>query len=135
MSFNTVQLTKDFSLAEFACHDGSETPAEVIPNLHELAKNLQALRAFFNKPIIILSGYRSPSWNKQVHGAPHSQHMLGKAADIICPAISMEALKSAIELEIKRGNMKQGGIGIYDTWVHYDIRGTEARWDLRSKKK
>jgi hypothetical protein len=24
--------------------------------------------------------------------------------------------------------MKQGGLGTYSTWVHYDVRGTAARW-------
>jgi hypothetical protein len=33
-----------------------------------------------------------------------------------------------IEGLIEQGKIKQGGIGIYPSWVHYDIRGTKARW-------
>ena len=29
---------------------------------------------------------------------------------------------------IKAGKMKQGGVGKYSTFVHYDTRGTAARW-------
>jgi hypothetical protein len=25
-------------------------------------------------------------------------------------------------------------LGLYDTFVHYDIRGTKARWDYRKNK-
>ena len=32
---------------------------------------------------------------------------------------------------IKEGKMKEGGIGIYSTFVHYDVRGWKARWDRR----
>jgi hypothetical protein len=34
-----------------------------------------------------------------------------------------------IERLIKEGKMMQGGIGVYNTFTHYDIRGTKARWN------
>jgi len=30
--------------------------------------------------------------------------------------------------------MKEGGLGLYNTFVHYDIRGTKARWDYTKKE-
>jgi hypothetical protein len=33
-----------------------------------------------------------------------------------------------IEGLISSGKMKQGGIGIYKSWVHYDIRNVKIRW-------
>ena len=33
-----------------------------------------------------------------------------------------------IKLLILEGKMKQGGIGVYDNFTHYDIRGHKARW-------
>jgi hypothetical protein len=33
-----------------------------------------------------------------------------------------------IEDLIDRGDMLQGGLGLYNTFVHYDIRKTKARW-------
>ena len=37
-------------------------------------------------------------------------------------------IAKAIERLILEGKMKQGGIGIYPNYVHYDTRGTKARW-------
>ena len=33
-----------------------------------------------------------------------------------------------IEGLIEKGKMKQGGIGIYPNFTHYDIRNVKARW-------
>ena len=32
---------------------------------------------------------------------------------------------------ISEGKMHNGGVGLYNTFVHYDIRATPTRWDLR----
>jgi hypothetical protein len=37
----------------------------------------------------------------------------------------------AIEHLIINGDMLQGGLGIYNNFCHYDIRGKKARWDFR----
>ncbi|MGV4419604.1 hypothetical protein ACQ1QE_10610 [Ornithobacterium rhinotracheale] len=54
--------------------------------------------------------------------------MQGKAADIRVDGVTPERLASIIERLIYNGKMKQGGLGIYPTFVHYDIRGTKTRW-------
>ncbi len=51
-----MKLTKNFSLSEFACNDGSEFPLDVIENIKELAINLQILRDYIAMPIAINSG-------------------------------------------------------------------------------
>ena len=43
---------------------------------------LQSLRNRLGKPLIVRSGYRSPSHNRAIGGAPASKHMLGTAFDI-----------------------------------------------------
>ena len=60
------------------------TPSQqVIDNLTALVNNvLDPLRQAWGKPIHVNSGYRCPALNKAVGGVPHSQHMLGEAADI-----------------------------------------------------
>ena len=123
-----MQLTKNFSLAEFNCHDGTPVPADLIPNVKELAKNLQVLRDEIKEPVRLNSGYRTPSYNKKVGGKPKSQHMLAKAADIVAKSYTPKQLAAVIERFIKAGKMKQGGIGIYPGFTHYDVRGTKARW-------
>lgn len=126
-----MKLSKNFNLSEFASHDGAPTPPEVLANLQELANNLQVLRDYLGTPLKINSGYRSPAHNKAVGGAKFSQHVLGKAADISSNKYTHEQIHAAILHLIKEGKMKEGGLGIYNSWIHYDTRGTEARWDLR----
>src|SRR5690606_29997402 len=112
-----------------SCRDGSETPCEAAINLKELAINLQVLRDYFNKPITINSGYRSPEYNSKLPGAAkNSQHIYGKAADIVIGGVTPLEIKNAIEWLIRNDKMKNGGIGLYRTFVHYDIRDTPARW-------
>lgn len=129
-----MQLSKSFALKEFASHDGAPFPPDVLTNLQELAKSLQVLRDYLNCPITINSGYRSPAHNKAVGGAKFSQHVQGKAADIRCNKYTPEQVHAAILYLIKEGRMKDSGLGLYDSFVHYDVRDVKARWDLRTKK-
>jgi len=127
------QLTKNFSLSEFQSKDGSPMPHEVYLNVLELAKNLQIIRDYIGLPMIVNSGYRSPQHNKAVGGSPASQHLLGKAADIRVVGMSSEQLHEIIVTLIDEGIISQGGVGLYNTFVHYDIRKTVARWDYRKQ--
>lgn len=123
-----MRLTKNFHLNEFRSKDGAETPCEAQVNLKELALNLQVLRDSLKKPISITSGYRSPAHNARVGGVKNSQHVLGKAADIVIPGLRPVEVAAKIEALIKEGKMKNGGVGIYPTFVHYDVRDNPARW-------
>lgn len=123
-----MQLTKNFNLSEFRCRDGSDVPGELMDNVSELAKNLQVLREHVSKPVSIISGYRSPTYNKKIGGARRSQHMSAKAADIKIKDLTPAEIKDIIVSLIKEGKMKSGGIGLYTTFVHYDVRGRNARW-------
>ena len=124
-----MKLSKNFSLSEFDCNDGSVTPKEVIVNLQLLAEQLQVLRDFVGKPITINSGYRSPAYNKKIGGASRSQHLLGTAADIRIDGISPREVHGIVSELIKDGRMKEGGLGKYSSFTHYDIRGNKARWN------
>jgi len=74
------------------------------------------------------SGYRTYNHNKAVGGAKRSQHLTASAADINAQDYTPKQLHMIIELLIDEGKMKQGGLGLYNTFVHYDIRGIKARW-------
>ena len=124
-----VTLTKNFKLKEFHSKDGSIMPGAVFENVKELATNLQILRDHLGLPIKVNSGYRSPEHNAKVGGVKNSQHLLGKAGDIkVIGMRPKEVAETIIEL-INQGVMKQGGVGVYPSFVHYDIRGNEARWN------
>ena len=70
---------------------------------------------------------RSNRHNKAVGGAEQSFHTLGMAADVSCPAgVSPEEL-AVIAEEIPL--FREGGIGVYASWVHLDVRQSgKARW-------
>lgn len=123
-----MQLTKNFALYEFNCRDGRKVPPEYMGNVRELASNLQVLRDEIGEAIHINSSYRPPDYNKRIGGAKNSQHLTASAADITAKGYTPRKLAAVIERLIKAGKMKQGGIGIYPGFVHYDIRGKKARW-------
>jgi peptidoglycan hydrolase-like protein with peptidoglycan-binding domain len=123
------QLTSSFAASEFACHDGSKTPEKVLANLKVLAQQLEVLKeAAGGASITINSGYRSPRYNTSVGGAENSQHLYGRAADIVVAGMTPKQVTALIEKLIKEGKMMEGGLGRYSTFVHYDTRGSKARW-------
>ena len=123
-----MQLQENFNLDEFRCRDGTGVPEEYMENIQLLAENLQTLRDYIGRPIRIISGYRSPDYNKKIGGARQSQHMAAKAADIKVDGMEPWIVKKIIEHLIHEGHMMKGGVGIYETFVHYDVRGRNARW-------
>lgn len=123
-----MKLTKNFNREEFDCRDGTIVPDSLLPNIQELADNLQVLRDDIGEPLHVNSGYRTPTYNKKIGGASDSQHKKAKAGDITTKSFTPKQLAARIEKLIKDGKMKQGGIGIYPGFTHYDIRGTKARW-------
>ncbi len=122
-----MKLTTNFSLNEFNKRNYN-VPTDVLRNLIELAKNLQVLRDEVKKPIKITSGYRPAELNAKVGGATKSRHITGQAADFKIEGYTPKQVAAIIEKLIAAGKMKQGGLGTYSTWVHYDTRGTAARW-------
>ena len=123
-----MQLTKNFSLSEFACRDGRPVPDIYLPNVQQLAENLQILRDEIGEPIHINSSYRPPDYNKKIGGAKNSQHLTASAADITCKSKSPKQLAAIVERLIKEGKLYFGGIGIYPGFIHVDIRKNKARW-------
>lgn len=124
-------MTKNFNISEFQCKCGCKMTANVKENIIKLANQLQVIRDYINKPISINSAYRCLSHNKSVGGVPNSQHVYGKAADIkISGVIPFEVVKT-INTLISNGKMTEGGLGTYNTFTHYDIRGYKSRWDYR----
>jgi uncharacterized protein YcbK (DUF882 family) len=123
-----MKITNNFNLQEFNSKCGRDMPTNVMVNIIELAKNLQVLRDEVKKSIQITSGYRSPEHNAKVKGAKNSMHITGMAADIKVAGMTPKQVAEVIERLIAEKKMKEGGIGIYKTWVHYDHRGTKARW-------
>lgn len=123
-----TQLTRNFALEEFTCKDGTPVPDEYLANVQELANNLQVLRDYLGAPLHVNSGYRTPTYNKKVGGKKASKHLVAQAGDLTTKNKTPKQLAAIIERLIATGLMKQGGLGIYPGFVHYDIRGKKARW-------
>ena len=123
-----MQVTKNFNLNEFNSKCGRPMPENIKKNIIEMIQNLQVIRDEVKVPISITSGYRSPEHNAKVKGAKDSQHVKGTAVDFKVQGLKPKEVAVIVERLIKEGKIKQGGIGIYPSWVHYDIRGVKARW-------
>lgn len=113
------KLSANFRVKEFACTDGSD-PIFIDSDLVNV---LQKIRTHFGKSVTITSAYRTPGKNKAVGGTAYSQHLYGKAADIKVKGIAPKTVAQYAETLLKNG-----GIGIYSTFVHIDVRATKARW-------
>ena len=117
-------LSKNFNRAEFACKgpDCCDHSASIHP---ELVSSLQMLRDKAG-PLLITSGFRCNRHNKNVGGAKNSMHVFGMAADIKSDRLTPKELADLAE---SVSAFKSGGIGIYKSWVHVDVRTTgTARW-------
>ncbi len=119
-------LSANFRAREFACSDGTDT-IFVSPALVEV---LQQIREHFGKAVIINSGYRTEAKNKAVGGAAYSQHKYGMAADITISGVTPLAVAQYAQTILPNS----GGIGLYKTFTHVDVRATKSRWNSTSGK-
>lgn len=127
-NFDENYITENFKWSEFESGDGKPVPKKHEANVRELCENLEVLRAFLSEPLTITSGYRSKAHNKAVGGVENSQHLTAKASDIVAAQSTPGKVHGAIQYLIKHGRMKEGGLGKYNSFTHYDIRGYKARW-------
>lgn len=126
-----MQLTDNFNKSEFECKCGCEMPDNVLENVKKLALSLQTLRDMIKKPIKVNSSYRCVYHNRSIGSNDSSQHVLGKASDIVIKGQIPEQTANLIEVLISSGEIPEGGLGVYNSFTHYDIRKTKARWDNR----
>ena len=115
------KLSNNFRVKEFACTDGSD-PIFIDSDLVDV---LQKIRNYFGKAVTITSAYRTPGKNKAVGGKPYSMHLYGKAADIKVSGVSPKKVAAYAEKLLP----KKGGIGIYSTFTHIDVRTSKSRWN------
>ena len=102
-------ISAHFSRWEFRDH----TTGELIGPSDNLVEHLERLRGIVGRPIVIVSGYRSPSHNRAVGGARRSYHLLGRAADLRSGVVTVDQALAA----------GFGGIGRCGKWVvHVDDR-------------
>ena len=101
---------------------------------------VQSLRYWWQAPIKVNSGFRSAKHNEAIGGAAQSQHMIF-ATDLapnlrgvrVAHTPPPDRQREAIELlAAEADRIGFDGIGLYDTFVHLDLRGSSARLDNRT---
>lgn len=115
----------NFKVVEFACHDGSDE----IKIDADLVISLQTIRDKYG-PVTINSAYRNAAYNKKIGGASRSQHIYGKAADIVVKGQTPLTIARYAEKELPYIN----GIGLYKGFTHVDTRKNKSYWDSTSGK-
>lgn len=90
----------------------------------QLAETFEDIRAVLgHQPILINSAYRRPDYNQAVGGAKASQHVYGRALDIRHKTLTPRKLFTEIRELYAEGFLPHlGGIGLYKTFVHFDVR-------------
>jgi uncharacterized protein YcbK (DUF882 family) len=116
-----VKLSANFDSSEFACSCGCgyQTPDPA------LVVALQELRDSVACPVVILSGCRCAQHNAAVGGAVHSQHVLGKAADIRVPGMTARQVYAATHCI---PGLHGFGVSDQGNFCHVDVRQEPARW-------
>jgi len=115
-----MQLSEHFSYDELTVTNTGlpNTPTtSQIQNLKRLAETLEQVRALFNLPLIVTSGYRSDAVNKKVGGSKTSAHAYGVAADFTVKGKSVREVCEAI----KKSGIKFDQMIDEDTWIHLSV--------------
>ena len=85
LKMSNGQTTPYFTVGEFKCeHCNVSFPVD-----DKLVDVLHKIRIYFNKPVIITSGYRCSVQNRIDGGVSNSNHLYGRAADIWISGVSM----------------------------------------------
>ncbi len=96
-----------------------------------LVRMLKTIEAHYGRKIVVTSGYRSPTYNRQVRGAKNSMHMYCAAADIQIAGVGKWELAKYV-----RAMPGRGGVGTYchTESVHVDV-GPERDWNWRCRRR
>lgn len=110
-------------MSEFACSDGTD-----VTLIHPvLVHGLEAIRAYFGRPVHVKSGFRTGAYNQKIGGADDSRHLYGLAGDITIPDVLPDEVADYADHELGFG-----GVGRYDSFTHVDVWQQHRRWDNRT---
>jgi len=93
--------------------------AATIRSLDKLAVSLG-----LDAPMFITSSFRNPAENAAAGGVPTSQHLLGKAVDVVLPAFYLGSITKLHEFFIRAVGAGFNAFGVYypELIAHLDIR-------------
>lgn len=125
-----VNITPHFSIAEVENSARAEElgidntmPSCYFGNAQALARFvLEPIRLRFGIPFSPQSWYRCHALNEAVGGSKTSDHMLGAAADISIPKVSLMALAEYI-----RDNLQFDQLILEKSWIHVSYKKNDNR--------
>lgn len=88
---------------------------------------IREVEKYFQREIMISSGYRCADHNAQVGGSKNSYHTKAMAVDFYIPEIELAEIYRFLDNSTFRL-----GLGRYNTHIHMDSRSESARWDYRT---
>jgi hypothetical protein len=123
-----MNVTQHFTLEELTFSETAKRrgwdntpPIGFQENLSRVAIVLEEVRALFDLPLKITSGYRSKNVNDAVGSKNTSQHMTGCAADFQVPQKSIDEVMEAI---YKSAIQYDQLIKEFDSWIHISVPKT-----------
>lgn len=117
-----MQLSPHFSLAEMtrsntAARNGvSNIPSKITLEILRLTcERMEKVRSIMSAPIIVSSGYRSPTVNRLVGGSTTSDHVKGLAVDFTVKGVSIsDTIKKLRQSNLEFDQL----IDEFNSWVH-----------------
>jgi uncharacterized protein YcbK (DUF882 family) len=132
------QLTRNFNLAEFHTHDGTEVPERYEAAVERLCRLvLEPMRRLYG-PCRVVSGYRHRAYNARIGGARQSYHIYDDhhptevAADITFRRGNPTLWRATANTLLLARYRRRGGLGRYirGNFLHVDTRrGAGGRWE------
>lgn len=153
-----LRISPNFTLGQFLCKQKGNFPKYValqpalLNKLEELLLEVNA-RGITTPSFVVMSGYRTPFYNRAIKNVPNSYHIYGGAADIyidvdgdgVMDDINRDGVQDQADATllyewadslVARHNRPDlvGGVGEYTStaahgpFIHIDVRGTPARW-------
>ncbi|TGE85522.1 hypothetical protein C7Y70_02095 [Pseudoalteromonas sp. KS88] len=153
-----MQVSPHFKLKEFISKQRSKFPkyvylkGQLLLKLEKIRKEM-TLEGYPVSNMVVMSGYRTPYYNKSIGNVKFSRHVFGDAADVFIDnngnyrmddlnndgkftIADADVMADVVESLSKRDSFKglMGGLGVYGpkshrgAFIHIDTRGFKARW-------
>ncbi len=161
-----IHVSPHFTLGQFLAKQESDFPKYLVLNpdlLVKLEELLEELNASGHRAdgLQVMSGYRTPAYNRRIGSGAYSRHVYGAAADVFPDTAPKDGLMDDLNRDgrIDVGDAlwlaglverkfpetapeaRLGGVAAYpaNEWhgpfVHVDVRGWNIRWGLGAPEK
>lgn len=155
----TLRVSPHFTLEQFLCKQPARNGYPYIVLKEHLLIKLESILKHVNElgihteSFVVMSGYRTPYYNKQIGSKVFSRHQYGGAADIYIDVSPKDGMMDDLnkdgvidkkdadylydvihKMSQNKSKFYPGGLGAYKAnlyhgpFVHVDARGTRARW-------